>query len=194
MCWCAEDNGPINKNGYPVKSDPDGPWHSPSSVQRGSAQFTPMLADDPTTPEWAATKDAPRNKSIGDALPILKAIEYRGTCDNRDWQGGLKYITYCSGPSEGQVHLINTVESKYMPIWNVIGNIQGKEETDHAVIMGNHRDAWVYGASDPSSGTVTMLELVRTLGILLSKGWQPRRSIIIASWEAGSFGTVGSTE
>ena len=28
----------------------------------------------------------------------------------------------------------------------------------------------------------------------MSNGWQPRRSIIIASWDAGSFGTVGSTE
>ncbi|KAI7876415.1 Zn-dependent exopeptidase [Lichtheimia hyalospora FSU 10163] len=200
------DNGPINKNGYPVKSYPDGPWRSTSSVQRGSAQFTAMLAGDPTTPGWAATKDAPRNESsevpnipslpisYKDALPLLKAVEYRGTCDNDDWQGGLNVITYCSGPSEGQVHLINIVENKYTPIWNVIGRIQGKEEADHAVILGDHRDAWVYGASDPSSGTATMLELVRTLGILLSKGWQPRRSIIIASWDAGSFGTVGSTE
>ena len=124
---------------------------SPSSVQRGSAQFTAMLAGDPSTPGWAATKDAPRNKSIGvpnipslpisynDALPLLKAVEYRGVCDSGDWQGGLNSITYCSGPSEGQVHLINTVEYKHTPIWNVIGHIQGKEEADHAVILGKSR-------------------------------------------------------
>ena len=38
------------------------------------------------------------------------------------------------------------------------------------------------------------MELARTLGILLSKGWRPRRTIIFASWDAHEYGMVGSTE
>ncbi len=38
------------------------------------------------------------------------------------------------------------------------------------ILMGNHRDAWVYGAGDPSSGTATMLETSRVLGTLKSRG------------------------
>lgn len=30
--------------------------------------------------------------------------------------------------------------------------------------MGNHRDAWVYGGGDPSSGTACMMEMSRVLG------------------------------
>lgn len=122
-----------------------------SSVQRGSAQFSPMLAGDPTTPGWAAAENASRvslDESIGvpripslpisyeDALPLLKAVENRGSCNGDEWHGGLNDITYCSGPSEGEVHLVNIVENKHTPIWNVIGRIQGKEEPDHAVILG----------------------------------------------------------
>jgi hypothetical protein len=38
----------------------------------------------------------------------------------------------------------------------VIAKIDGVQE-DRAVILGNHRDAWVFGAADPNSGTATML-------------------------------------
>jgi N-acetylated-alpha-linked acidic dipeptidase len=32
------------------------------------------------------------------------------------------------------------------------------------------------------------------LGILLKEGWRPRRTIILASWDAEEYGMVGSTE
>lgn len=38
------------------------------------------------------------------------------------------------------------------------------------------------------------MELVRTIGVLLDRGWKPRRTIIIASWDAQEYGSVGSTE
>jgi N-acetylated-alpha-linked acidic dipeptidase len=62
------------------------------------------------------------------------------------------------------------------------------------VIAGNHRDAWVYGAVDPSSGTAAMLESVHAMGALLKTGWRPKRTIIFASWDAEEYGLIGSTE
>lgn len=41
---------------------------------------------------------------------------------------------------------------------------------DRYVLLGNHRDAWGYGASDPSSGTAQMLETARVLGELMKTG------------------------
>ena len=41
---------------------------------------------------------------------------------------------------------------------NVIGYYQGVEEPDRYIIFGNHRDAWVFGAMDPNSGTTIMIE------------------------------------
>lgn len=41
---------------------------------------------------------------------------------------------------------------------------------DRYVIYGNHRDSWVHGAIDPSSGTSVMLELSRVLGAKVKQG------------------------
>lgn len=42
--------------------------------------------------------------------------------------------------------------------------------TDRYVIYGNHRDSWVHGAIDPSSGTAVMLEITRVLGRMVKQG------------------------
>jgi N-acetylated-alpha-linked acidic dipeptidase len=78
----------------------------------------------------------------------------------------------------------------------VIGTIDGTDpdQKDNWVVAGNHRDAWVYGAADPNSGTAAMLESVHGLGDLLKQGWKPKRRIVIASWDAEEEGLMGSTE
>ncbi|QHN77982.1 Putative glutamate carboxypeptidase [Arachis hypogaea] len=35
---------------------------------------------------------------------------------------------------------------------------QGVDEFPRYVILGNHRDAWAFGAVDPNSGTAALLE------------------------------------
>lgn len=81
-----------------------------------------------------------------------------------------------------------------MPVYNVIGTIRGREEPDRVVFIGNHRDAWLFGAVDPSSGTATLMEMSRVLGNLLRAGWRPRRTIKFCSWAAEEFGLIGSVE
>ena len=41
---------------------------------------------------------------------------------------------------------------------------------DRLVLLGNHRDAWTYGAADPSSGQAVLLEIGRALGVMKKKG------------------------
>ncbi|KAI9494914.1 hypothetical protein BDB00DRAFT_816291 [Zychaea mexicana] len=207
------DDGPLNKEGYPyvnpAKPYPEGPWRSESSVQRGSVEYLSLITGDPTTPGYASTKDAPRIKmedspglpkipslplSYRDALPLLKATQGRGVRGEHDWAGGLEDVDYYSGPTEGDAILENILDYKITPIWDTIGVIKGSQEPDKAIILGNHRDAWVYGAVDPSSGSASMLELARVFGELLKTGWQPARTIILASWDQEEYGLVGSTE
>jgi N-acetylated-alpha-linked acidic dipeptidase len=80
------------------------------------------------------------------------------------------------------------------PIWNVMATIQGTVEPDRWVMIGNHRDAWTYGAVDPNSGSTAWLETARALSEALKAGWKPRRSILFASWDAEEYGLVGSIE
>lgn len=77
-------------------------------------------------------------------------------------------------------------------IHNVFAVIRGSEEPDRFVLLGNHRDAWTYGAVDPNSGTAALLEIARQYALLMRMGWKPRRTIILCSWDAEEFGMVGN--
>ena len=58
-------------------------------------------------------------------------------------------------------------------IWNVIATIKGEVEPDKWVMIGNHRDAWVYGAVDPGSGTAATLEMAGPWARPSSKAGSP---------------------
>lgn len=122
-------------------------------MQRGSVEYLSLITGDPLTPGWASTKDAPRIKqeespglakipslplSWRDALPLLKATQGRGVRGEKDWAGGLEGVDYYSGPSEGEVNLVNIVDYKITPIWDVIGVIEGSQEPDRTIVLGKH--------------------------------------------------------
>ncbi len=125
------------------------------------------------------------------ARPILEALG--GPNVPQGWQGGLP-VTYHVGPGPTEVHFAVAMDYKIRTIWNVIATIKGNVEPDRWVMIGNHRDAWVYGAVDPSSGTTATLEMCRALGDAVKNGWKPRRSLVYASWDGEEYGLVGSTE
>jgi N-acetylated-alpha-linked acidic dipeptidase len=191
---------------------PAGPWRPDSAVQRGSVQFLPIYPGDPTTPGVASTPNLPASQRIPadklqadqpsipvnpisstDAAPILQALG--GSAVPQEWQGALPFPYHLGdGAAPVSVHIHLVQDSRLRTIWDVIGRIPGTSDAHALVIAGNHRDAWVYGAADPSSGTAAMLEAVHGLGVLLKQGWRPRRTIIFASWDAEEEGLVGSTE
>jgi N-acetylated-alpha-linked acidic dipeptidase len=188
---------------------PRGPFRPESAVQRGSVQFLPIYAGDPSSPGVGATADLkdsdrqmdaskmnqpsiPANPlSYKDATPILQALEGAGV--PHEWQGALPFAYHLGGTGAVKVHMHLEQEYKLRTIWDVIGKIPGENTTDW-VVAGNHRDAWVYGAVDPNSGTAAMLETVHGLGALLKQGWKPKRTIVIGSWDAEEEGLIGSTE
>jgi N-acetylated-alpha-linked acidic dipeptidase len=201
-----QDDGYYKGDPYPI-----GPWRPDTSVQRGSVQYLFRYAGDPETPGVASTLDLPdsaRIKNIEgpdgnqpriisiplsshDAAPILQALKGPGA--PQGWQGALPF-RYHLGPAGVKVHLVSQQDYQRRIIWDVIGKVEGTQDPDAWVIVGNHRDAWVYGAVDPSSGTAAMLEAVRGIGALLHQGWRPRRTIVFCSWDAEEEGLVGSTE
>ncbi|GGG81197.1 M28 family metallopeptidase [Edaphobacter dinghuensis] len=189
-------------------SYPKGPYRPASAVQRGSVQFLPIYPGDPETPGIASTPDLPDSQrtkapidlasipsnpiSYKDAEPILKALD--GPETPHGWQGALPFTYHLGGTSAVTVHM--NIQQDYVrrTIWDVIGKVPGTEAGDNWVVAGNHRDAWVYGAVDPNSGTAAMLETVHGIGDLLQHGWKPKRTILFASWDAEEEGLVGSTE
>ena len=203
---------PVDAGSRMGKTYPDGPWRPESAVQLGSVQFLPIYPGDPTTPGVASTPTLPGSKRIPldklqydlpsipvnplsaeDAAPILRALG--GPAAPRDWRGGLAFPYHLGGSAARvTVHMRLVQDIRLRTIWDVIGRIPGASEPGQWVIAGNHRDAWAYGAADPGSGTAAMLEAVHGLGVLLHQGWRPRRTIIVASWDAEEEGLIGSTE
>jgi len=204
-----QDDGYYKGDAYP-----NGPWRPDTGVQRGSVQYLFKYPGDPETPGVASTVDLPDSARISpdgnqphivsipisyhDAAPILQALKGQGVPEG--WQGALPF-RYHIGQVGGldskagvKVHLVSRQDYQRRIIWDVIGKVPGLEYPDDWVVVGNHRDAWVYGAVDPSSGTAAMLESVHGIGVLLKQGWRPKRTIVFCSWDAEEEGLIGSTE
>ncbi|HEX6823480.1 MAG TPA: M28 family metallopeptidase [Candidatus Sulfotelmatobacter sp.] len=188
---------------------PEGPWRPDTGVQRGSIGYMFEFPGDPTTPGIASVPSlssseriAPQNSaqmpkipvtplSYHDAWPILQHLD--GPESPREWQGSLPF-TYHVGPGAARVKMHLKQDYEFRMLWDVIGKVQGRELPDEWVVAGNHRDAWVYGAVDPNSGTAAMLEAVRGIGELLKSGWKPKRTMVFGSWDGEEEGLMGSTE
>ncbi len=198
-----QDDGYFKGDAYP-----QGPWRPDSGVQRGSVQYLFKYPGDPETPGVASTPDLPDSARINpegnqpriisipisyaDATPILQALKGPGV--PQGWQGALPFRYHVGGQGGVKVHLVSDQDYQRRTIWDVIGRVKGTDSTDDMVVVGNHRDAWVYGAVDPNSGTAAMLEAVHGVGALLKDGWKPKRSIVFCSWDAEEEGLIGSTE
>ncbi|OLL24274.1 putative glutamate carboxypeptidase [Neolecta irregularis DAH-3] len=191
---------------------PDGIWGDQYSVERGSVSLTSHAPGDVLTPGYAASLSAKRiskdnNSALvnipsiplswSDAQPLLQALKNRGKKLEEPWKGGVPDVEWWTGDSTGpRVNLVNEQrEEEKQEINNIIGKIDGREQNTLQIIVGNHRDAWGPGASNPHSGTAVLLEVARILGSLVKQSkWRPRRSIIFASWDAKEYNIIGSTE
>jgi N-acetylated-alpha-linked acidic dipeptidase len=185
---------------------PDGPWGPEDHIQHGAITYDFMVPGDPLTPGWASVPGAnriPVDQAVSlpkimslplswhDAKPLLENMG--GPVAPADWQGGLP-SQYHMGGKLARVHLKIQVDNSTKPYYVVEGRIRGSELPDEWVVLGNHRDAWVYGGVDPSSGTASMMEMTRSLGQLAKQGIRPRRTLVICSWDGEEIGLTGSTE
>ena len=188
---------------------PEGPWRPDTGAQRGSVGYMFEFPGDPTTPEVASLPSLPQSQRISpqqsaqmpkipatplsyhDAWPILQHLG--GPDSPREWQGSLPF-TYHVGPGPAKVKMHLKQDYEFRTIWDVTGRVPGADLPDEWVVAGNHRDAWVYGAVDPNSGTAAMLETVRGVGELLKSDWKPKRTLVFASWDGEEEGLMGSTE
>ncbi|CAN1125846.1 Probable glutamate carboxypeptidase LAMP1 [Linum perenne] len=154
---------------------PESKWLPPSGVQVGSVYSE---CGDPSTPGWPSTKGCERidyeqveKSGVVPMIPslpvsgvdgeiIIKSIG--GKVADDDWQGCKDAPIYRVGPGPGVVNLSYTATKTIATIHNVIGVIEGAKEPDRFVLLGNHRDAWTFGAADPNSGTAALLEIGST--------------------------------
>ena len=191
---------------------PNGPMRPSDGVQRGSVEDLATAAGDPLTPGYGSVPGAPRIAmrdstiitkipvlpiSYGDAQPLLSALG--GRMAPFDWRGALPIPYHIGDPGGAQtgkplVHLKVSFNWEQKPLWDVIAKIPGSMFPEEWIVRGNHHDGWVNGAQDPISGMAPELEEARALGELRKRGWQPKRTIVYASWDGEEPGLLGSTE
>ncbi|HVI10528.1 MAG TPA: M28 family metallopeptidase, partial [Candidatus Binatia bacterium] len=186
--------------------DPKGPWGPEYHIQRGAITYDFMVPGDPLTPGWASLPGAKRISvdeavsipkivalplSWHDAKPLLAAMD--GPLAPQDWQGGLP-IKYRLGGGRVRVHVKVEMDNSIQPYYVVEGRIRGSDLPDDWIVMGNHRDAWVFGGVDPSSGTAALMEMTRSFAKLAKQGVRPQRTLIFCSWDGEEVGLTGSTE
>ncbi|MEI9996728.1 MAG: M28 family peptidase [Rhizomicrobium sp.] len=211
----AQDHGALGcivysdpkDDGYAVDTPyPEGPARPSQGIQRGSVIDLPISPGDPLTPGIGSVPGAKRIAradaavilkipaipiSYADARPLLAALD--GRVVPPGWRGALP-ITYRAGPSRAMVHLVVKSDWSQKTIYDVIATMKGSEYPDQWILRGNHRDGWVFGASDPLSGQVSLLEEARVIGDLVRRGWRPKRTLVYASWDGEEAGLLGSTE
>ena len=164
-----------SQEGESIRTARGGPT---SHIQRGGIVYDFLVPGDPLTPGWASMP-ARRASRAADAVSLPAIISaplswkdarvmlesIGGPEAPAAWRGGLP-LTYRLGGGPLVVRLRVRTDDRVRPIWTVTGLIRGSERPDQLVIVGNHRDAWIYGGVDPSSGTAALMELARTLGEL----------------------------
>lgn len=188
------DDGSVTvDNGY--EPYPAGPARNPTSIQRGSVMYLSIYPGDPTTSGYPAYENATRTEATNvPNIPSLPLSWANAKLLFEEELGGVPEGTKLNGRvGSRKVRMVNDVDTKVTPIWNTMAAIPGHIK-DEVVVLGCHRDAWVMGAADPTSGTVSLHEVVRGLGALYKRGWKPLRTIVIASWDAEEYGLIGSTE
>jgi N-acetylated-alpha-linked acidic dipeptidase len=196
-----EDDGALRGAVYP-----DGPWGPGTHIQWGAVIYDWLGPGEPFTFHWSQRRDGSwsegtrRDKQLpkipslplgpDNAAAILGRLQ--GAEVPEGWQGGLPFA-YHIGPGPVRVHLKTVNAERIGTLRNVLGMVRGDAEPDRLVILGNHRDAWLYGAVDPSSGTAALLETARAMGALKRQGLRPRRTILFASWDGEEQLLGGST-
>ncbi|KAL8132175.1 hypothetical protein AgCh_007895 [Apium graveolens] len=207
--------GDMSRNAVVVKAAENGVaavvMYTEGDLENGVERGTVMNGmGDPLTPGWGSVGDGERlgfedsevvkRFPVVPSMPVSKEIAERimrtleGGRIPEEWKGTLKSFVRGIGPGPTMLNFTYQGEKKMATIYNVFAVLRGSEEPDRYVLLGNHRDAWTYGAVDPNSGTATLLDIARRYSLLKLSGWNPRRTIVLCSWDAEEFGMIGSTE
>ena len=125
--------------------------------------------------------------SYGDAQPLLEAL--RGPVAPQAWRGALAdHLSRRPGTGESAPEARRSIWS-VKPLYNVIARIDGIDLPDEWIMRGNHHDAWVNGASDPTERQRRADgRRPARFGELLKTGWKPRRTIIYCVWDGEEVG------
>lgn len=207
---CLIYSDPADDGFKKSKEAPDGSGMPKGAVHRDTVALSHLVMGDILTPGWESKPELPRLEmqnvhmvnipslplSWRDAEILLKRLKGHGEIVPENWKGAVPDVDWWTGNVTSPIVRLKNEqdEVRHQEIYNVYGKILGQEQGGKSIIIGNRRDAWSFGATDPHSGTAIMLELARIFGELYEFGWRPLRTIEFMSWDGGAYNNIGSTE
>lgn len=99
------------------------------------------------------------------------------------------------------VQMTTVVDRYVIPERNVVALVEGSDpqRRDEWVVVSSHldhdgadRDRIFAGADDNASGTAGLLEVAEAYALAAAQGRRPRRSVLLAAWNAEERGLLGS--
>jgi N-acetylated-alpha-linked acidic dipeptidase len=133
-----------------------------------------------TIPELSITQSTARTLLAGMTGKVVP----------QTWHPMFEFVQHFGGNETVRVR--TKFERKVKTIWLVFGDMKGADQPDSIVMIGSHRDAMTFGAIDPGSGTTVLLQDADAFHALAQRGWKPKRTIEMASWDGHELGLFGS--
>ncbi len=190
---------------------PEGPMMNGQTIQRGSVLTLPWTGDPltPFVPALPLDGDTQVERLDPSEVPLhtipVLPIGYEAASEiltrmtgpeaPPGWDAAIELDFRLTGGPDLTVRVRVNQPKRLTRAVNVVGTLRGTDFPDEWFILGAHYDPWGFGAIDPNGGTAMLLTLAEALGELAQREeCRPRRSIMIAHWDAEEYGIIGSTE
>ncbi|KAM3163749.1 putative zinc metalloprotease TRE2 [Lachancea thermotolerans] len=173
------------------------------SIQQKSVQNFRYDMGDPLSPGWTSSL---RNRiELSESLMVpkiptipLSRRQAEQLRKEMTKEGGIKFEDgWYSGTANDlkiDFSLDPVVRQEHFS-WSIAGRIEGREQSDKAIIISSARDSACTGCTYPNYGTAALLSLAQLFQQVKYKyGWKPLRTIYFISYDASQFGHAGATE
>lgn len=171
-------------------------------IQNQNVGLTRMSPGDILTPGWSSenayvTRLSWDNSETTPKIPTIPISWRDGEVLLKKLSGGIEFDGFKSGDGESpglELKITNTNRPKHQ-IWDVVGSVEGREQSEKGIIIGAARDATCYGTISSNTGTVALLEMIKIFTTLQRKyQWSPSRSIYFVSFDATEYNLAGAAE
>ena len=174
-----------------------------NAVQVRSVCIPQIVPGDPLTPGWFGNTIEPISPKESKSLPqipslplsynqgqkLLKLLSHEGVKFDETGE-------FSSQRNGIKVNLkVDNAVREYHSVSDIIGKIEGREQTDKAIIIAATRGGVYNGAKYPSFGSTILLSLLQLFQEMKFKyDWKPLRNIYFISYGGSEFNYAGATE
>ncbi|XP_059922264.1 inactive N-acetylated-alpha-linked acidic dipeptidase-like protein 2 [Gadus macrocephalus] len=123
--------------------------------------------------------------------PISASLAKRLLSSPTSPEGGGACIPLATPPHSERKKVRLTIGNQWThsKIYNLVGHLRGRRNSDRHVLVGSHHDS-----SQGGGAPAIMTQLISTMMEQAKGGWAPDRTTVFCSWGGASLGHIGSLQ